>query len=53
MERKLAAILHAEVAGYSRFIAEDDAAALCFVTAYLGMLHTRVRQQGAEPWGPR
>jgi len=53
VERKLAAILHADVQGYSRLIAQDDTATLRTLTTYLEMMHTLVRQHGGRPVGSR
>jgi len=53
VERKLTAILHADVQGYSRLIAEDDAATLRTLTAYLEMMRTLVRQHGGRAVGSR
>ena len=40
VERKLAAILHADVQGYSRLIGEDEVATLHVLAAYLEMMNT-------------
>ncbi len=53
MERKLTAILSADVQGYSRLIAEDDVATLRTLTAYLEMMHTLVHQHGGQALGSR
>ena len=51
MERKLTAILHADVQGYSRLIAEDDVATLRTLTAYLEMME-QVSCSSASAEGP-
>src|SRR3954451_14156233 len=51
MERKLAAILHADVKGYSRLIGEDEAATLHTLSSYLEMISTHVRQHGGRVAG--
>ena len=43
-ERKLAAILSADVVGYSRLMAEDEAATIRTLTDYRGEIAMRVRQ---------
>ena len=44
MERKLAAILYADVAGYSRLMREDEEATLRTLTVYREELVTILRQ---------
>jgi|SRR5215813_9585138 len=48
MEHKLAAILHADVQGYSRLISEDEVATLRTLTSYLEMMSTLVLQYGGR-----
>ncbi len=43
-ERRLAAILSADIVGYSRLMAEDDAATVRTVTAYREEVGLHVRQ---------
>jgi adenylate cyclase len=45
MERKLAAILSADVKGYSRLMGEDEEATIHTLTAYRGIMTTRIQQQ--------
>ncbi len=45
IERKLAAILSADVVGYSRLMAEDDASTVRTLTAYRDEIGQLVRQQ--------
>ena len=52
-ERKLTAILHADVQGYSRLIAQDDAATLHTLTAYLEMMRALVQQHEGRAVGSR
>ncbi|HKA55355.1 MAG TPA: hypothetical protein VKJ47_17015 [Candidatus Binatia bacterium] len=40
VERRLAAILHADVQGYSRLLGEDELATLDILTPYLAMMRT-------------
>jgi adenylate cyclase len=51
--RRLAAILHADVQGYSRLIAEDEAATLHTLSAHLALMHTLVRRHGGRAVGSR
>jgi len=51
MERKLAAILHADVKGYSRLIGEDEVATLRTLTPYLEMMSALVRHHGGRVAG--
>jgi len=53
MEHRLAAILHADVQGYSRLIAADEVATLRTLTAYLEMMNTRVQQHDGQAVGSR
>src|SRR2546427_7840021 len=45
MERKLTAILSADVKGYSRLMGEDEEATIRTLTAYREVLSTRIQQQ--------
>ena len=49
LERKLAAILHADVQGYSRLLGEDEEATLRTVAAHLALMRTLVEQHGGLP----
>jgi class 3 adenylate cyclase len=51
--RRLAAILHADVQGYSRLIAHDEVATLRILTPYLRMMKEVVRQHGGQAIGSR
>src|SRR2546430_17676801 len=53
IERKLAAILHADVQGYSRLLGEDEVTTLRTVASHLGMMRTRVEQHGGRAIGSR
>jgi len=53
MERKLAAILHADVQGYSRLLGEDEVTTLRTVASHLGMMRTRVEQHKGRAIGSR
>jgi len=53
LERKLAAILHADVQGYSRRIEQDEVATLRILTPYLQRMTERVRQYSGQPIGSR
>jgi adenylate cyclase len=53
MERKLAAILHADVQGYSRLLGEDEVTTLRTVASHLGMMRTLVEQHGGRAIGSR
>lgn len=44
VKRKLAAILHADVKGYSRLMGEDEVATLRTLTTYLEILKTLIQQ---------
>jgi adenylate cyclase len=45
MERKLTAILSADVKGYSRLMGEDEEATIRTLTAYRAVMTTRIQQQ--------
>src|SRR5262245_36672971 len=51
VERRLAAILHADVQGYSRLLGEEDLATLAISTPYLPMLRTLLQQLGGRAVG--
>src|SRR5215813_12122450 len=53
VERRLAAILHADVQGYSRLLGEDELATLGILTPYLAMMRTLVQQRGGRAVGSR
>ena len=53
MKRKLAAILHADVKGYSRLIGEDEVTTLRTVAAYLELMRTLVGQHEGHAVGSR
>src|SRR5882672_7967598 len=53
VERRLAAILHADVKGYSRLIGEDEVATLRVLAAYLEMMSTLVQRHGGRAVGSR
>src|SRR5216110_1116191 len=53
IERKLAAILHADVQGYSRLLGEDEVTTLRTVASYLGMMRALVEQHGGRAVGSR
>jgi TolB-like protein/class 3 adenylate cyclase/Tfp pilus assembly protein PilF len=53
VERRLAAILHADVKGYSRLIGEDEVATLPVLAAYLDRMKTLVQQHGGHAVGSR
>src|SRR5215813_6884828 len=53
VERRLAAILHADVQGYSRLLGEDELATLEILTPYLAMMRTLVQQRGGRAVGSR
>src|SRR6266851_3201838 len=53
MKRKLAAILHADVKGYSRLIGEDEVATLPVLASYLAVMTTLVQQLGGRAVGSR
>ena len=44
MERRLAAILSADVQGYSRLMHEDETATICTLTAYRGLMASLIQQ---------
>jgi class 3 adenylate cyclase len=44
IERKLAAILSADVKGYSRLMGEDEVATIRMLSAYREMMSTLIRQ---------
>src|SRR5438876_12245527 len=45
IERKIAAILSADVKGYSRLMGEDEEATICTLTAYRQVMTTLIQQQ--------
>jgi len=51
--RKLAAILHADVQGYSRLLGEDEVTTLRVVASHLNLMRTLVRQHGGQAVGSR
>jgi adenylate cyclase len=53
VERKLAAILHADVKGYSRLIGEAEVATLRVLAAYIEMMNTLVQRHGGRAVGSR
>src|SRR5919198_3154276 len=53
VERKLVAILHADVQGYSRLLGEDELATLGLLTPYLAMMRSLVQQHGGRAVGSR
>src|SRR5215510_16146995 len=53
VERRLAAVLHADVQGYSRLLGEDELATLGILTPYLAMMRTLVQQRGGRAVGSR
>src|SRR5437763_17159564 len=53
LERKLAAILHADVQGYSRLLGEDKVTTLRTVASHLGVMRTLVGQHGGRAIGSR
>ena len=44
MERKLAAILSADVKGYSRLMGDNEEATICTLTAYREVMTTLIQQ---------
>ena len=52
VEHKLAAILHADVVGYSQLMAEDEDATVRLVSAYREEFELLVHQGRGEPVGP-
>src|ERR1043166_3241440 len=53
VERRLAAILHADVQGYSRLLGEDEVTTLRTVASYLSMMRSLVGQHGGRAVGSR
>src|SRR5919109_915832 len=53
LERKLAAILHADVQGYSRLLGEDEVTTLRTVAFHLALMRTLVGQHGGRAVGSR
>src|SRR5919202_1676304 len=53
LERKLAAILHADVQGYSRLLGEDEVTTLRTVAAHLALMRSLVEQHGGRSVGSR
>src|ERR1051325_4732313 len=53
LERKLAAILHADVQGYSRLLGEDEETTLRTVAAHLALMRSLVEQHGGRAVGSR
>src|ERR687886_504410 len=53
LERKLAAILHADVQGYSRLLGEDEVGTLRTVAAHLALMRSLVEQHGGRAVGSR
>jgi adenylate cyclase len=51
--RRLAAILHADVKGYSRLLGEDEATTLRAVASHLELMRTLVGQHGGRAVGSR
>src|SRR5215469_9442135 len=51
--RKLAAILHADVQGYSRLLGEDEVRTLRTVAAHLALMRGLVEQHGGRAVGSR
>src|SRR3954452_2518778 len=51
--RKLAAIFHADVKGYSPLSGEDEVTMLRTVASHLGMMRTLVEQHGGRAIGSR
>ncbi len=50
MERKLTAILSADVKGYSRLMGVDEEATVCTLTAYREVMATRWSFASALTW---
>ena len=48
--RKLAAILHADVRGYSRLLGEDEVTTLRTVASHLALMRSLVEQHGGRIW---
>ena len=53
VERKLAAILHADVKGYRRLIGEDEVGTLRVLDAYLERMNNLVKHHGGHAVGSR
>jgi adenylate cyclase len=53
VERKLAAILHADVQGYSRLLGEDEVSTLRTVASHLALMRSLVEQHGGRAVGSR
>src|SRR5437762_8767907 len=53
VERRLAAILHADVQGYSRLLGEDEVATLRTVASHLALMRTLVEHHGGRAVGSR
>src|SRR5262245_12612922 len=53
LERKLAAILHADVQGYSRLLGEDEVTTLRTVASHLALMRSVVEQHGGRAVGSR
>src|SRR5215831_12626282 len=53
VERKLAAILHADVQGYSRLLGQDEVTTLRTVASHLDLMRTLVGQHGGRAVGSR
>src|SRR5262245_23977238 len=53
LERKLAAILHADVQGYSHLLGEDEVTTLRTVASHLALMRTLVEQHGGRAVGSR
>jgi len=53
VEHKLAAILHADVKGYSRLIGEDEVGTLRVLRTYLERMNTLVKHHGGRAVGSR
>jgi adenylate cyclase len=53
VERRLAAILHADVQGYSRLLSEDEPTTLRLLSSHLELMQTLVHQHGGRPVGSR
>jgi adenylate cyclase len=53
LERKLAAILHADVQGYSRLLGEDEVTTLRTVSSHLALMRGLVEQHGGRAVGSR
>jgi adenylate cyclase len=53
VERRLAALLHADVQGYSRLLSEDEPTTLRLLSSHLELMQTLVHQHGGRPVGSR